>query len=241
MKISIIVPAFNEEKLIASCLAAIRESAGAFADRGWECEFVVCDNNSTDRTADLARAAGATVVFEPENQIARARNRGASVATGDWLVFVDADSHPTRALFAELAAVLAGGRVLGGGCLVRMEGIRPAARFLVGVWNWISRLRRWAAGSFVFCDAAAFRKIGGFSQELFAAEEIDFSQRLKRHAREQGRTVRILTRHPLRTSSRKTELYSPAEQLRIVVKALLRPRRTLTRREECVLWYDGRR
>ena len=77
VKISVIVPAFNEEKLIGETLRTIQEAMRAFARAGWETELVVCDNNSTDRTAELARAAGAVVVFEPVNQIARARNKGA--------------------------------------------------------------------------------------------------------------------------------------------------------------------
>jgi len=100
MKISVIVPAFNEEKFIARSLRKIKAATDAFAATGWDSEIIVCDNNSTDRTAEKARAAGATVVLEPVNQISRARNRGASAATGDWLVFVDADSYPSGKLFA---------------------------------------------------------------------------------------------------------------------------------------------
>ena len=55
----------------------VQAAAETFVRRGWETEVVVCDNNSTDRTAEIARAAGARVVFEPFNQIARARNTGA--------------------------------------------------------------------------------------------------------------------------------------------------------------------
>ena len=98
MKISVIVPAFNEQKLIAQTLQSIRAASEVFAELGWESELVVCDNNSTDRTADLSREAGAKVVFEPVNQIARARNTGAAGATGDWLIFVDADSRPAPGL-----------------------------------------------------------------------------------------------------------------------------------------------
>ena len=54
-------------------------------------EVIVVDNNSTDDTAAIAEAMGATVVGEPVQGIGRARNRGASVAQGDVLVFVDAD------------------------------------------------------------------------------------------------------------------------------------------------------
>src|ERR1039457_3137614 len=65
VKISIVVPAFNEERLLGESLAQIKSAASAFARIGWEFELIVCDNNSTDRTAEIAHAAGATVVFEP--------------------------------------------------------------------------------------------------------------------------------------------------------------------------------
>ena len=97
MKVSVVIPAFNEEKLLPSTLGAVRAAAAAFTARGWEWECVVCDNNSTDRTAEVARAAGAAVVFEPVNQIGRARDAGARAATGAWLVFIDADSWPSPA------------------------------------------------------------------------------------------------------------------------------------------------
>ena len=121
MKISVIVPAFNEEKLLGASLAEINAAAAAFAARGWEYELVVCDNNSTDRTAAIARDAGAKVIFEPINQIARARNAGASIATGDWLVFVDADSHPSVELFADVAEQVSAGKVLAGGVTIRLD------------------------------------------------------------------------------------------------------------------------
>src|SRR2546425_8931640 len=113
MKISVVVPAFNEEKLIGQSLRSIRDAAETLLQRGWECEILVCDNNSSDRTAELARTAGAQVVFEPVNQISRARNAGAAAATGDWLVFVDADSFPCRGLFAELADRIQSDQCLG--------------------------------------------------------------------------------------------------------------------------------
>src|SRR2546425_7340248 len=120
MKISVIVPAFNEAKLIAATLRSIRPATAAFAALGWESELIVCDNNSTDGTADLARAEGATVVFEPVNQIARARNRGAAAATGQWLLFVDADSRASPELFAAVAGQIPNGRRGGGGPAVQI-------------------------------------------------------------------------------------------------------------------------
>ena len=67
MLITIAIPAFNEEKLLPSTLAAVPEAGEAFTQRGWEMEVVVCDNNSTDSTGEIAEAAGARVVFEKHN------------------------------------------------------------------------------------------------------------------------------------------------------------------------------
>jgi glycosyltransferase involved in cell wall biosynthesis len=231
VKISIVVPAFNEEKLLGATLACIRE-----ATAGLDAELIVCDNNSTDRTAEIARQAGAMVVFEPVNQISRARNAGAAAASGDWLVFVDADSCPDAGLFADVAEAIAGGRFIGGGSTARFDEADRISHAAVGIWNAISRIMRWAAGSFVFCRTEAFRAIGGFSTELYASEEIDFSRRLKRLGR-----LTILHRHPLRTSGRKLRLYSKREYLGLMLRIVLSGGRALKRREDCFAWYDGRR
>ena len=241
MKISVVVPAFNEEKLLADSLRSIRAAMESFVRLDCETELVVCDNNSTDRTAEIARAAGAKVVFEPINQISRARNCGAAAATGDWLIFVDADSHPSPELFGEVAAQIQSGKVLAGGCTVKMDEFHPIATWVAHVWNLVSRVNKWFAGSFGFCEAAAFRKIGGFSLDLFASEEIELSQRLKALARERKKKIVILHRHPLITSGRKLNLYSRAEHFHFVRKAILNPFKTVKNRDACAQWYDGRR
>lgn len=241
MKISIVIPAFNEARLLAATLQSVNAARSAFAARGWDSELIVCDNNSTDGTAEIARAAGATVVFEPVNQIARARNTGAAAASGDWLLFIDADSHPTAELFVEVVAQIESGRCLAGGSTVRLEVGHPVADGVTKLWNGISRWRRLLAGSFIFCEAAAFRKVQGFSLELFAGEELDLSKRLQTLARETGRQIVILHRHPLLTSARKMHLYSVREHLRFVLRAAFRPGSVLRNRDACHTWYDGRR
>jgi glycosyltransferase involved in cell wall biosynthesis len=125
VKISIIVPAYNEEKLIERSLQSIRSAATAFSQVGWEHEIIVCDNNSSDRTGELAKAQGAHVVFEPFNQISRARNAGAAAANGQWLVFVDGDSFPSAELFAEVVVQIQSGRCIGGGTTVELD--RPVS------------------------------------------------------------------------------------------------------------------
>ena len=241
MRISVIVPAFNEERLLGESLRAIKNAMQVFALRGWQTELIVCDNNSTDRTPAIAREAGAIVVFESINQIARARNRGAGEATGDWLVFVDADSHPSADLFEDVAVQMTSGRCLAGGSTVRMPGWHPVAGLGTTVWNWISRRKHWLAGSFIFCEAKVFREIGGFSNELFISEELDLSERLLKVAKKTGREIVILREHPLWTSDRKMRLYSIREQIRFLFRVLFNYKVTTQNREACYQWYDGRR
>jgi glycosyltransferase involved in cell wall biosynthesis len=241
LNISIIIPAFNEERLIGETLSYVTTAMTAFARRGWGTELIVCDNNSTDRTAELSRAAGAKVVFEPVNQIARARNSGAAAASGDWLVFIDADSRPSTELLTEVAEQIESGRCLAGGSTVRLEGHYPVGNQFMRLWNGLSRAGRLLAGSFIFCEAEAFRQVGGFSKVLYAGEEIELSRQLKRLARTRKKQIVILHHHPLVTSARKFHLYTPWEIIRLFLKAVLSRKRNLTNRDECHLWYDGRR
>ncbi len=214
----------------------------AFAAAGLAWEVVVCDNNSTDRTAEIARAEGAKVVFEPVNQIGRARNTGTSAATGLWLLFIDADSRPSRELLADVAALTRRDDVLLAGTTITFDEANLAFRFLCGIWNTASRLRRLVAGSFILVRADAFREAGGFDLKFFAGEELDLALRLQKTVgrRDRQRTV-ILHRHPLVTSARKLRLYRKGEMARFLLKSLLRPLKTTANRDDCDLWYDGRR
>lgn len=241
MTVSIVIPAFNEERLLPATLAAVDRARTVLTSRGWASEVIVCDNNSSDRTAELARMGGARVVFEPVNQIGRARNAGAGAAAGDWLVFIDADSEPSPGLFADMAAAIDSGRVLAGGSTLRTERLSVWYSVFASLWCAWSRLAKHMAGSFIFVETRAFRSIGGFSATLFAAEELELSSKLKAMARSEGRKVVILHRHPLLTSARKAHLYGFRETVVFLVKTVLRPKRMLTDRDACAIWYDGRR
>jgi glycosyltransferase involved in cell wall biosynthesis len=227
--------------LLGAALESIKRAAKTFERPGWSWELIVCDNNSTDRTAEIARQAGATVIFEPINQIGRARNSGARAAKGDWLCFIDADSHPSAELFNDVVEAIASGKCIAGGVTLRLDTSHRLANTVTGLWNWISRSFRLLAGSFIFCNAAAFREVGGFDEELFASEEIDLSKRIKRFGRKQGRGLVILYRHPMLTSARKVHLYSLREHFTVIGKAVLTGTKSLKTREHCATWYDGRR
>ena len=243
MHVSIVIPAYNEERLLPATLEVVRVAAkAAFTTRAWEWEIVVCDNNSSDRTGEIAREAGAKVIFEPINQIGRARDTGAQAACGTWLIFIDADSTPSAGLFADIAEQIIVGRAIGGGVTVRLDSDAPWHARLLGICgNRWSRLVCWAAGSCVWVEAAAFREVGGFGTEAYAGEEVGLSRKLKRLARQRRQRFVILFKHPLDTSSRKVRLYTPWEMARLLLRMVFSFGRAAKDPKACHLWYDGRR
>jgi hypothetical protein len=122
-----------------------------------------------------------------------------------------------------------------------MDNVQWTARMATLLWNLVSRCWKLVAGSFIFVEAAAFRQIGGFSHDWFAAEELELSQRLKKLARQTKRRIVILHRHPIQTSGRKVDLYSPWETIWMLARAVMTGGRSLRSRETTHLWYDGRR
>ena len=82
---------------------------------------------------------------------------------------------------------------------------------------------------------------GGFNQEMFAADEIDLSQLLKKWGQKRGLKFTILTRHPLVTSPRKVQLYTGQEIASQILSVLFSPRKALQDKKKLPILYDGRR
>lgn len=86
MRVSVVIPVFNEEALIAHCLTALlNQTAKPF-------EIIVVDNNSTDLTATIAKSYGARVIQEKQQGMIYARNAGFSAAAGEIIARIDADT-----------------------------------------------------------------------------------------------------------------------------------------------------
>jgi len=231
---SIVVPAYDEEDFLGDTLCAIQEAMCGVADLVGE--LIVVDNASTDRTAEIARSHGAIVRFEAHRQIARARNAGAEVARGRWLVFVDADTRISARLLSQCLELLREGRCAGGGTLIDTRHPYLALRLAIRFWNLLSKTLRWACGAFVFCRADAFRDVGGFDEVLYASEEIRLSNELRRWGRGRGMRVCILN-ETIHTSARKLDWYGPLGIARLLFRIVLM-RGGLRDVDACRLWYS---
>jgi glycosyltransferase involved in cell wall biosynthesis len=230
--ISFVVPAYNEEQLLARTLTAIHTAARGLAQ---SYELIVVDDGSTDETVAIAAAHGARIVCVQFRQIARTRNAGALAAAGSTLIFVDADTVVPEATLLATVEALRGGAV-GGGATVGIDGRLPFwAWLLLPVARIVLRAGHVAAGCYVFCSRAAFDAVGGFDERLFAAEEIAFSRSLRR----QG-TVVIL-RELVMTSGRKLRSHSARELLWLCVGVMRLGTGVVRSRERLSVWYGERR
>ena len=238
MRFSIVIPAWNESEHIKATLDAVKTAvARQHFSGGMSGEIMVVDNNSSDDTASIATNAGARVVFEPINQIARARNTGAQASQAEWLVFIDADTIVSPELLTASLQALSGGAVIGGGSTVAMDRDMPWQPTLVlRFWNWWSVKSSTAAGCFIYCTKEAFESVGGFDEKHYAAEELHISKRLRKLAKKREQQFVIQTLAPIVSSARKIDWFSPWQFFKQVV-LLLVPGATRSR-VMCYLWYD---
>lgn len=231
---TIIIPAYNEAQELPATLAAVQTAMAQQKLRG---ECLVVDNNSNDATTEVALATGADrVVFEPINQIARARNAGAKSTEAPWLIFIDADTRIEPGLLSSTLQQLSA-KSAGGGSLIHFEGSGSCVgQFGIHVWNTLSRITKTSAGAYMFCRKAAFDAIGGFDEKLYASEEVRFSRRLRKWARKNGCTINILTEFPAQTSNRKLVWYPKGRILLWVAFMMLIPFAVYSR-SLCSFWY----
>ena len=87
MNISVVIPAFNEEKLLGKCLESLQKQIEK------PFEIIVVDNNSTDKTAEIAKQFGAKVITEKQQGISYARNAGFNATRGEIIARLDADTE----------------------------------------------------------------------------------------------------------------------------------------------------
>ena len=235
MRTSFLIPAYNEEKLIGRALASVHEACGRCGLGDYE--LVVCDNASTDATAEIASASGANVVHEPHRQIARARNAAAAASSGSRLVWLDADAMITTEVLGGTMRAFESGDFCGGGAQVALEGAELgwSARRTVGAWNLIARTCRLAAGSYFFATREGWVSTGGFNEEVYAGEELGFAIELKKWGRKRGLGFQVLP-HAVPSSARKVRQFTPGQVMKQF--ALCAWPGNLGRRDRCAFWYE---
>lgn len=165
-RISVVIPAWNEAASVAAAVASVRAAS----------EVIVVDCGSHDGTADRARRAGARVLTCPRGR-GRQLARGARAASGEWLVFLHADTRLEPGWDAALDALPPG--VVGGAFRFAVDAGAAPFRVLEAAVRLRTRLLALPYGDqALFARSDAYARVGGF-RPLPLMEDVDFVGRLR--------------------------------------------------------------
>ncbi len=181
--ISVIVPVLDGAETVGDMLAALKHQVGAPRNL----EILVVDNGSTDGTQEIVRRFNVTLLTEATRGASAARNRGLNAARGDVVVFVDADTLPTRRWLAELVAPFANpGVVLVSGQTLDYMPNTASERFMaqLGTYKLEYSFFRQEFPYIPSCNMAVRREaalaVGGWDETLLTSEDMDFCVRVVR-------------------------------------------------------------
>src|SRR5688572_4438037 len=210
MRFSVIIPAYNEEKFLPRLLESIEVARSNYSGGPnqieAQIEVVVADNDSTDRTAEVANQHRARVVHVAKRRIAAARNGGARAASGEILCFIDADSaiHPNT--FNEIERVMNTQRYVWG-----VTGAVPERKsFALLVTHHMFMPMVWLIGLDIglsFCRRKDWEAVGGYDESRLYAEDVMFPFALRKLGRKRGQRLTRIPKTKALHSARKFDQF----------------------------------
>jgi rSAM/selenodomain-associated transferase 2 len=203
--ISIIIPTLDEEESLPALLDAIHQE-------GADCEVIVVDGGSRDRTLEVTRDYKARTLISPSGRGA-ALCIGAREARGEVLLFLHADSTLLPGALARISeALLTDTEIIGGNFRLVFAGNRSFSRWLSRLYAWMRFFGRYYGDSGIFVRRCGYEALGGF-RPIALMEDLEFVRRLERF----GRTCCIKD-PPLITSSRRFAGLRPWQMLFVWIR-----------------------
>ncbi len=182
MKISVVLAAYNEEKLIGRCIEAIQNQD--FPKN--EYEIVVVDNNSKDRTSQIVKKAGiAPFLYDAHQGAIWAKDYAVKKAKGEIVVVTDADSIPQKDWLKNIDAIMEDKKIKLAGGKVYPIGNSFTSRLLLEAFDVAARVLSifgvplvW--GSNMVVRKSAFEAVGGFDTTLHSSDDWEFTLRVQK-------------------------------------------------------------
>jgi glycosyltransferase involved in cell wall biosynthesis len=182
--VSVVIPTYCEEETIEGCLKSV---ANQDFDAG-RIESIVVDSHSPDNTRAYAKKWSDKVLDLKARGVGKARNAGAKIAEGEFLLFLDADTYLESRFIAEMYHAFADHRVVCvSGILKSLEQLSPVDNlFAISHYGFLNKLAAFSAhlGFPLFpsvCCAArksVFMKVGGFVEDMAVGEDVTFSRKM---------------------------------------------------------------
>jgi glycosyltransferase involved in cell wall biosynthesis len=177
-RVSFVIPVKDDADRLRHCLSTI--AANAYPQEA--VQVIVADNGSSDRSAQVAIEAGATVQHVPGCRVSEVRNRAAATASGAIIAFVDADHEISPTWIEAAADSLTQQRVGAVGALCRPPSNGTWVQCMYGVLRGRTVGRSdvdWLGAGNMAVSKEAFFSVGGFDHTLETCEDVDLCQRLR--------------------------------------------------------------
>ena len=208
MILSIIIPAFNEDKYLPKLLDSIKKQS--FKDY----EIIVADFNSSDRTREIAGKHGCKIV--KGGLPAAGRNNGAKKARGDLLLFIDADCMIKPAFLRHAIKEIRQRNLDAAGCyaIPLSDGLLDNLGFSIfNFWALATQFFYANVAFAIFCKKDLHQKIKGFNEKVTLLEDMDYANRAGKCGK-----FRILSSARIYTSVRRFE---EEGRLKLLIKLFL--------------------
>lgn len=176
MKISIIIPTYNEAENIESLISYLLR-----IEQKANIEIIIADGGSTDNTIDLAQKCGATTLQSAVKGRAGQMNYGVGFATGDVLYFIHADSKPPLTYFNDIENAISKGYNCG--CY---RSQFDSNNFMLKINAFFTRLNVLfcrGGDQTIFVTKELFEKVGPYKNEMLIMEDYDFLARIRKQGR----------------------------------------------------------
>lgn len=222
-KISVVIPAHNEENFIEGCILAILSAAELIS---LQVEVVVVLNRCTDSTQEIAEKYGAVCLVDESRCIAAVRNKGCFAASGDIVVTCDADSRLHKSSLKNVVNALGRPDIIGGGMRIVFDRRSLGIMTTQLVLDIAEKVTRLPCGAF-WTTKDAFVAVSGFDETLTVAEDVYFAKKLKAFGKKLGKKYILLTGSPLLTSSRKFDYFGDWMLLKMIFVDFFKIRRSL--------------
>ena len=203
--ISIVIPAYNEEKYLPETLRALALAQLAVARSPWSMpsEVIVVDNASTDRTREVAESLGARVVSHSVRNISSVRNAGLQDARFDLVFAIDADCTIEADALQEIVSDMSRGDSIGGCLNVQMDSPKLSVRLLARALQLFVLFKAGHNGAVFYFLRDEALAIGGFDEKHLVAEDSVFSLAMRERARHLGKKFGRLPHVIVKTKDRK--------------------------------------
>jgi glycosyltransferase involved in cell wall biosynthesis len=241
--ISVVIPAYNEEKFLPATLCAVQKAQAHFNQSipsAPPTEIVIVNNASTDKTASVAVKLGARVVDHEVRNISSVRNAGIKAARYSTIVMIDADSFLSKNALTEVFILMKKGETIGGGFNVKLLTNKKLLGAAASAYQFAIRAIVGISGAMFFFDRDSAIAMGGFREDRLAAEDSMFSMDLRAYGKSNGGKSFVYLRHVIvGTLDRKeSDLRTTFRWVSQAIQAFIGRKQHI---KDLGYWYDPKR